>query len=152
MIKVIGNGRRIIQRMAEFKDMYKIVQYGCSLDVDELMALKDNHEGLAARNLAHAYIKQLKWYHRKPIEAKLAKIIFAAHKDKKYFTTLGDEKKGIYFDVSTKGLHLIGKKFYIFRVGLWDEALKDYDSLRIALFGGGVGAFIIGILTVVIKL
>lgn len=145
--------RSIIRRMAEFKDMYKLVKYVDSDKYDEAILDKKRNDEESIKRLEELYAKQRflgRW--RKPSHAKIYGVMVDASKHK-YIKPYEDDKFGHAYDTTTKGRHLIAKKAYFFRVGLWDESLKDYDKAQtvviligtaiLTAFGGGVIGFIL---------
>jgi hypothetical protein len=62
-----------------------------------------------------------------------------------------DKEVGIVFNVSAvKGRHLLAKKLFIFRVGLWDESLKAYDTTRTVLLSSAVASIIASVVASIV--
>jgi len=124
------------------KDMYKLVKY---IDTDQYQELIDsnsfqNHgEGLQA--LRDGYRKRRLWL--RASDFKIAKI-FRNAKEHGYVDWL--EQKSGKLVVTSKGRHLLGKKFYFYRAGLVDDSLKAYGRSQRFYAGIGIGA--IGLIVV----
>lgn len=116
--------------MADVKDMYKMTRF-----VDSSHYYKkfnaDHHKTLveARDNLAKLYANKYRYLRIDQITA--LKLINRTESNG-YIRILKDDE-GAAFDITDKGHHLIGKSWYFFRVGLWDESLKKYDKIQTVL-------------------
>lgn len=151
MIKVITSTQRIIRRMAEMKDMYKITKYINSNRYSKLCTTLATVEAGEALDLTVADYRAYRWINKPTLNKALAYINLT--KKDRYINWLDRDKKMLH--VTSEGHHLVGKRLYFFRVGLWDESLKHYDKTQtviiiiltsvIAAVGGTIIGYILGV-------
>jgi hypothetical protein len=144
--------RRIIRRMAEVKDMYTVVRFVGKSDVEDFMndTIKTKRE--ASLKFIETFQANFKAYILRSNFNRLVVTLGNAIEDC-YLEYIGDSETGIFLNVSRKGSHLLGKRFYFFRVGLCSESLKQYDRVQsivlaiiialISALGGAIAGFII---------
>jgi len=129
--------------MADMKDIYRVVKPLENISHEDYEKIRGKSEGEAIVNYTVIYQANLKRYRRKYTDFKTSNIIYNALKDG-YVYAIGGKKTGITLTVNRKGSRLLAKKFYIFRVGLWEESLKEYETTKtlivaivVAVLGSG---------------
>jgi len=120
----------ILRRMAEVKEMCKLVKYVDSDDYDQLTTGKKQTEEAALRELSNLYIKTKRF--RKPSSGKVSGIIYDAL-EHRYIKFLGDVNNGYILDTTTKGRKFIARSWFIYPTGRIEESMKAYPETR-ALF------------------
>jgi len=147
--------RGIISRMAEMKDMCKLVRYVDSDKYDNTVAHKMHDDKQALTQLVDLYADR--GYIRKRIykrsRSKIAGVLADAFEHKYLKMASKDESSvstAIAIDTTPKGRHFIAKKWFIYPAGLVDDSLKAYGRSQrfyLALLGGGgIGALLSGII------
>ncbi len=117
----------IIQRMAEMKDMYRLMKC-IEREIEELE--KKNEKKLRKGNLIAVVPRQLvieKYTAtHKSLPYGKATRIFNSTKNHGYIDTDYSDK----LHITTNGEHFLAKKWFILPVGLWNDSLKAYDTLK----------------------
>jgi hypothetical protein len=117
--------RGIIKIMAEMRDVYKLVKFISSRKYEmHPVRTSDELDAFGAvLGLALVYVGDD--IHK---QGKTHRVFHAAH-EKGYIRLI----QGNRIVITPKGTHLLGKKLYFLRVGLWDESLKQYDKTQTVL-------------------
>jgi hypothetical protein len=137
--------------MAEVKDMYKLTRFLNSKKYHEKVDAENSRSPLDIRGELAILFKDSRRFFKRDL-THVVKLINRTESNG-YIRIIGDEGLGV-FDLTDKGFHLIGKSYYFFRVGLWDETSKHYDKSQtvltaiviavISAVGGTVAGVIIG--------
>jgi len=136
--------------MADVKDMYRMTKFVNSPKYYYQIIVSEHPTRLEANDkLAELYAK--KYSYLGLDKTKAIKLVNRTESNG-YIRVLEGDKETVY-DVTDSGFHLIGKSYYFFRTGLWDETLKRYDKIQtiaivilvaiISGLAGALGKFII---------
>lgn len=133
----------ILRRMADVKDMYKLVKFIASDNYVNSHYGESKTKTFAVNDLLEQYVASKRFW--KVTESKALRVF--DHTISSDYLTIGviDDNDTVITVKAPRGTHLIEKQWYFFRVGLWDESLKIYSESQKFFTGAFVGGLITAI-------
>lgn len=130
--------------MAEYKEAYKFCRYLRSKQYNDYL------EKNPPRNADEAAVKLLELYKKyrkrqKVSDDQAMETIQFCFKQG-YVEWLGKDQDIAVITIP-KGAHLLGKSFFFFRVGLWDESWKAYEAAKSVIVSGAVATIVAAVIS-----
>jgi hypothetical protein len=140
--------RVIIRRMADVKDIYKLTKF---IDSEKYENTK-NSISTSPVNAVNDFFNLYNATRRfKKLSNTRAALLLESAMEQGYILSVSNSSIGMMYEVSpTKGRHILAKKLYFFRVGLWDESMKHYDTTKSVIISSGIAALIATVVSSII--